>query len=277
MTNRKQTNRGGIASAPNDSTSRRRAGSGTRTRPSSGLQRDARKREAERRIARRRSARRLGYAAIAILLVVGAVVAAIALTGGRSNVGSGVAQTDQATRNVTGPKGPEGVPMETGAPLAPAVTPAHGQTVDGIGCDSSEQVMYHVHTHLSIYVDGRLRPVPAGVGMVGPVGQATPNGVFYLATGCCCWLHVHAQDGVIHIESPTTQHYTLGQFFDVWGQPLGANRVGPATGSLTVFVDGRRYGADPRSIVLGSHVDIQIDVGKPVVAPRKVDWSNTGL
>jgi len=51
--------------------------------------------------------------------------------------------------------------------------------------------------------------------------------------------HVHAQDGIIHVESPTARTYTLGQFFGIWRQPLDAQQVGPARGTLTVFVNGR--------------------------------------
>ena len=43
---------------------------------------------------------------------------------------------------------------------------------------------------------------------------------------CIYWLHTHAPDGVIHVESPTERIYTLGDFFDEWHQPLSANRVG---------------------------------------------------
>ena len=29
------------------------------------------------------------------------------------------------------------------------------------------------------------------------------------------WLHTHAADGIVHIESPVDRTYTLGNFFDV--------------------------------------------------------------
>jgi hypothetical protein len=125
-------------------------------------------------------------------------------------------------------------------------------------------------------VDGLLRPLPAGIGVVAPIEQPTANGPFDAASTCYYWLHVHAQDGVIHIESPAGHSYTLGQFFDLWRQPLSADRVGPVTGTLTVFVNGRLQRGDPRSIPLGSHEDIQIDVGSQV-APTSVDWSVTSL
>ncbi len=209
----------------------------------------------------------------ALLAAVGALVA----TQLGSGAGPGPAAHQQAGGTFTGPVGPEGVPLEEGPVLAPATTSATGRPVDGIGCDASGQIAYHVHTHLAVYVDGSLRPVPAGVGIVEPVAQQTPDGPFYEATTCTYWLHVHAQDGIIHIESPTAGTYTLGQFFAVWRQPLSAVQVGPARGPVTAFVDGHRFGGDPTAIRLGSHEDVQLDVGTPVVPPKQVDWSRTQL
>ena len=109
------------------------------------------------------------------------------------------------------------------------------------------------------------------------MAERTVDGPFYGATNCYYWLHVHAQDGVIHIESPTAKTYTLGEFFALWGQPLTSTQVAGAKGRLTAWVDGRRYHGDPAAIRLGSHEDVQIDVGSPVVAPRTVDWKKTRL
>jgi hypothetical protein len=211
----------------------------------------------------------LAVAALVIVLV----VVLVALPSGHST-STATASTPAGS---TGPEGPEGIPLETGTVLAPGSTPAMGATVDGVQCNSSEQVAYHVHTHLAIYVDGKERALPAGVGIVQPVTQQTPDGPFDGASQCYYWLHVHTRDGVIHIESPTAATYALGQFFDIWGQPLTTDRVGPATGPLTIYVDGKRFRGDPRSIVLGSHVDIQIDVGTPAPSPKQVDWSRSEL
>jgi hypothetical protein len=208
-------------------------------------------------------------AAMAVGMIIGVSAATTA------SAASG--RTTAATRFVSGPPGPEAVPLQKGPVLAPASTAVTGQTVDGIQCNTAEQVAFHVHTHLAVYVNGQLRPLPAGIGIVQPAAQSTPEGPFYEATQCYYWLHVHAQDGVIHIESPAGHTYTLGQFFDLWRQPLSASQVGPAKGKLTTYVGGRLYRGNPRNIQLGSHVDIQIDVGKPVVSPRTVNWAVTQL
>jgi hypothetical protein len=207
-----------------------------------------------------------------VVVVVGVVVGVLVASGNTAPSPAG-----SASPALPGPVGPEGVPVEEGPLLAPASTAAGGQTVDGVQCNASEQVAYHIHTHLSVYVNGSLRPIPAAIGIVSPIAEQTSSGPFYGASRCYYWLHVHTQDGVIHIESPVQQRYTLGDFFDLWGQPLGTDQVGPALGTLTVFVDGRSLTGSPRDIALGSHEDIQIDVGTPVVPPRRVDWSATSL
>jgi hypothetical protein len=202
-----------------------------------------------------------------------------ALAAGAILVGTFVAvlASSRQVKLLSGAGGPENIPLEVGRPLAPASTASTGATVDGIQCTASEQVAYHVHTHLTVYVDGTLRPLPAGIGIVSPVAQQTADGPFYEATECYYWLHVHAQDGVIHVESPTLRTYSLGQFFDIWRQPLSRHQVGTAEGKLKVFVNGRLYQGNPRNVSLGPHEDIQIDVGSPVVSPKSVDWSGTGL
>jgi hypothetical protein len=205
------------------------------------------------------------------------VVATIMGVSAGTNASAASGRTIAVTKFVSGPPGPEAVPLQKGTVLAPASTAATGRTVDGIQCNATEQVAFHVHAHLAVYVNGQLRPIPAGIGIVAPAAQSTPEGPFYAATRCYYWLHVHAQDGVIHIESPAGHTYTLGQFFDLWGQPLSANQVGSATGKLTTYVGGRLYRGNPRNIQLGSRVDIQIDVGTPVVSPRAVNWAKTQL
>ena len=213
----------------------------------------------------------------AIVVTVGVVVAlVIIMGGGKSGSGALAVHHDSATQLLAGVAGPEGIPLEQGAVLAPAPAGSTGPVVDGISCDPSEQAVYHVHTHLSVFVNGVLRPLPPGIGIVQPVAAQSGGVPFYSASQCYYWLHVHAQDGIIHIESPTVQTYTLGQFFDLWGQPLGAGRVATEGGNITVYVDGTLYTGDPRGIRLGSREDIQIDVGT-VVPPMRVDWSKSQL
>lgn len=87
---------------------------------------------------------------------------------------------------------------------------------------------------------------------------------------CFTWLHTHAADGIVHIESPVDRTYTLGNFFDVWGQPLTRRRVGPAGGRVTALFDGRVFTGNPRTIPLLAHSEIELEVGRPLVTPEHI-------
>ena len=171
--------------------------------------------------------------------------------------------------------GPESVPVPNGPVLAAVDTSRYPATIDGVSCNTGEQLTYHIHAHLAVFVDGQARQVPYGIGIAPPL-QFTNNtgGTAVVGGSCFYWLHTHAADGVIHIESPTNTIYTLGQVFDIWGQPLKAGQVGPALGKLTMYVNGKIYSGDPRAIPLNAHDVIQLDVGSPAPGPVAVTFPN---
>ena len=171
-----------------------------------------------------------------------------------------------------GPTGPEGVPVPGGAPLAGTASSVSGQAVDGISCNTSEQTLFHIHAHLTIFVNGVARQVPAAIGIPGAVAQQTPAGPFIGSGTCFYWLHTHAADGIVHIESPVQRTYTLGDFFDEWGQPLGPDQAGPAKGHVTVIYNGKVFEGNPRDVPLTAHAQIQLEVGTPLVAPESITW-----
>lgn len=177
--------------------------------------------------------------------------------------------------------GPEGVVVVNVPNLAPASTTRSGKTIDGISCRplSKEVVTYHIHVHVSIYVDGHQFRLPAGIGITKPfVVQHYLSGPFddIGLYDCLYWLHTHVADGIVHIEAPSKANFTLGEFFDIWGQPLGPNQVGPAKGKVVVFENGQRLNGTPRSTPLRDHADIQIDVGTPIVAFQPFPFKVTG-
>jgi hypothetical protein len=209
--------------------------------------------------------------------------------GGGQSAGTGTHRASQTTTQATvpgsdGPTQPgggklgyEGVPIERGPSLAAASTTTPGTVVDGIRCPQTEQLVYHIHAHLQVYVDGQPRQLPGGIGIIQPVAQPTQYGPAYAATRCYYWLHTHTADGIIHIESPIHRIFTLGDFFDEWRQPLSAHVVATAQGPVVAFVNGKRWTGSPRDIPLLPHAVIQISVGTPAVPFHPVSFAGTGL
>ncbi len=130
--------------------------------------------------------------------------------------------------------------------------------IAGISCDAMEGSRLHIHQHLVILDHGKPVDVPFDVGR--------PHDA-----RCLYWVHTHTPDGIIHIEAPAERTFTLGDFFDIWGQPLSRTHAATATGTkkvpLRIWVDGKAYTGDPRKIVLASHTDITIMAGPPFSKP----------
>ena len=172
-----------------------------------------------------------------------------------------------------GKMGPEGVPVPKGSLLAQPQAVRLGETIAGVPCERVEKIAFHIHAHLTIFVKGKAKVIPYGVGIGPPLqGVNTTAGPFVEAGSCFMWLHTHALDGIIHMEAPKPVKFTLGQFFAIWGQALSKTRVGPARGKVTAFYNGKVWTGNPAAIPLSSELQIQLDVGKPVVAPEHIKF-----
>ena len=243
----------------------------------SARERLARERAEQARRRRRRPWLIAGGAAVVVIAAVIAIT--LAVTGGSSG-GGGLPLAPLSTLGTlqpapaAGPAGPEGVPVPAGPALASTATAATGQPVDGISCQTSEQTVFHIHAHLTIFVNGAARQVPAGIGIPGAQATQSPQGPFIETGTCFYWLHTHASDGIIHIESPVERTYTLGNFFDIWGQPLGPDQVGPAQGHVTAIYNGQVWQGNPRDIPLNAQAQIQLQVGTPLVTPEQITFPN---
>jgi hypothetical protein len=170
----------------------------------------------------------------------------------------------------------EGVPLQQGPEIAPASTTGTA-TVNGITCGPTEQLVYHIHARLSVFKSGQSYVLPAGVGIPGSKAVDTNQGPIASGGSCIYWLHTHTTDGVIHIESPSKAIYTLGDFFDIWQQPLSGTQVGTLHGPITAFVNGKPWKKSPRDIKLLPHEDIQLEIGQPAPPIVTTDWSKTQL
>ncbi len=172
-----------------------------------------------------------------------------------------------------GPLGPEDVLIPKDRALAGTRPLTTGEQIDGIACQAGEQVLFHIHAHLTIFVRGVARQIPAAIGIAPPYQvEASPRGAFVAGASCFMWLHTHSADGIIHTESPVNRTYTLSEFFDIWGQPLDREQVGPAHGPVTALFNGRVYTGNPREIPLLAHAQIQLEVGRPLLAPEQITF-----
>jgi hypothetical protein len=196
---------------------------------------------------------------------------------GTGTAAAGATGTGTATASQSQPTiGFEGVPLQKGPEIAPASTTGTGK-VNGITCGPTEQLVYHIHARLSVFRNGQSYVLPAGVGIPGSQAQETNQGPIASGGSCIYWLHTHTTDGVIHIESPTKKLYTLGDFFDIWRQPLSGTQIGTLHGAVTAFVNGKPWKQNPREIKLLPHLDIQLQIGEPAPPIVKTDWSQTQL
>jgi hypothetical protein len=169
--------------------------------------------------------------------------------------------------------GPEAVPLTGGRALGPARAPTPGSARGGVPCGSREQLTYHVHARLTIFVNGKPRSIPLGIGIGAPVRVTrTARGPFASGGSCFSFLHTHAADGVIHIEAPGRVDFTLGQFFNVWKQRLDRGHIGPISGPVVAYVNGKRYRRDPRTIVLAKHAQITLEAGRHRIAPPSITF-----
>jgi hypothetical protein len=177
------------------------------------------------------------------------------------------------------------------APAPPAlgdvIWPAPGNPLEltvlaGLRAEPKETLIFHVHAHLDVFIDGSPVRVPAGIGInvMDPAvkhgtwnGDPTYGGIAGCSEPCISPLHTHASSGVIHTESTTSTPNRLGQFFTEWGVTLSGACVGQycePTTAISVYVDGKRYSGNVADIPLTDRKEIAIVIGS---APKQIPSS----
>ena len=139
------------------------------------------------------------------------------------------------------------------------------QPIDGVYCDTLEQLSYHIHAHLTIYIDGQNVPLVANTG-IAPVGVTSNASVT-----CYYWLHTHDASGVIHIESPTTRLYPLSDFFDIWEKFSSSSSAFPtqlsSSAGWVIYVNGKQVNTDFNHLQLHAHDLITLAYNSPGIEP----------
>lgn len=133
--------------------------------------------------------------------------------------------------------------------------------VDNVYCDQLEGSTEHIHAYLKVYINGTVTPVGQGVGIATSQNQTT----------CFYWIHTHDASGVIHIESPAAEPFTLGQFIDEWDsqpfQSLGFPNQLLLDSGWTIWVNGQPFHGHLKDVPLNAHNIITIAYNSPGVKP----------
>jgi hypothetical protein len=139
-----------------------------------------------------------------------------------------------------------------------------GTGIDGMRCRSSAQVVSAAHVEL--FAQDHVVVVPAGIGVAPPLQRA---GAYVRGGRCVYPLHTLEPTGLVLLGAGRAR--TLGEFFALWGQPLGprilAGFSAPPGGRVTVYIDGAAWRADPADAPLSPHTQLTVEVG-PHVPPH---------
>lgn len=145
---------------------------------------------------------------------------------------------------------------------------AHNTTyppINGIACDTNEQVAFHIHAHLTVYINGKHITIPKGIGI------AADN-------SCIYWMHTHTGDGIIHIEAPApASNLALDDFLTVWHNGFAKLNFPPEMNLTTgwkIYVNGQPFKGTVNSLLntevtLASHNVVTLDYGKNNPPPDK--------
>ena len=146
-------------------------------------------------------------------------------------------------------------PVQPSARKAPWPDPDRVRDrVSAAGLNGGEQevLTVHYHAHLDIFVNGGHEAVAASIGREGQR--------FFSP------LHTHATSGMLHIEAPKDQHFTLGMLFTEWGVRLTDRCVAvycePAT-RLAAYVNGEAHSGPIGAIVFRKGDEIALVIGTP--------------
>ena len=142
-----------------------------------------------------------------------------------------------------------------------------GQPVSGLDCLANMPDDYHVHTHVTIYLNGEALAIPQNIGI-----ESGPPRCFYT-------IHTHDHSGKLHVEAAAPGTFTLGQFFAVWGETLNSTTLADLSGMpVVVYVTDEgattatQVADNWSAIELTSHREITIQVGTPITEIPVYSW-----
>lgn len=134
--------------------------------------------------------------------------------------------------------------------------------INGVSCDAGQNA-YHIHIHLTIYVNGKRVTIPQNIGI------ASDGSCFY-------WMHTHTDDGIIHIEAPQKLHnLALDDFLTIWHDGFANLNFPPELTQSTgwkIYVNGQPFADIVTSpltteVPLASHDIVTLEYGTPNLKP----------
>jgi hypothetical protein len=138
----------------------------------------------------------------------------------------------------------------------------------GLNCVVNPPNAVSLYAHVTILLNGEAQAIPRYVG-------AAPSG----GTRCFYPVHTDFSSGRVHVISATATTFTLGQMFEIWGQPLTNTNVAGITGlPVEIFVTDngtvtKVADTDWAAIELRDHREITIGVGTPVTEIPNYTWN----
>jgi hypothetical protein len=144
-----------------------------------------------------------------------------------------------------------------------------GTPIGRFNCVFNPPQAFEFYAHLSILVNNELQKVPLYLG-----AHRTP------VTHCFYAIHTHDASGRIHVTPAAPGIFTLGELFEIWGQPLtNTNVAGIAGLPIEIFVtdDGlttKVEDYDWASIELRPHREITIGIGTPLAEIPNFIWTD---
>ncbi len=134
--------------------------------------------------------------------------------------------------------------------------------INGVSCDAGQDA-YHIHTHLTIYINGVRVTIPQNIGI------ASDGSCFY-------WMHTHTNDGIIHTEAPQKLHnLALDDFLTIWHDGFANLNFPPELTQSTgwkIYINGQPFANIVTSpliteVPLASHDIVTLEYGTPDPKP----------
>jgi hypothetical protein len=111
-------------------------------------------------------------------------------------------------------------------------------------CSRANTAKQRESAHVELFANKLVLLLPKGIGV---------------RSNCSYALRTTQPTGVV--EFVPTAKPTLGDLFDVWGQPLSARGFAGFRGAVSAWLGGRRWHGDVRTIPLRRHAEIVVEVG----------------